>query len=170
LAFVRFCLAFSKRQSCGRGAAARRPPEIKTAVPCIPKLIKRRITFLDWSTCHPTDKSTEVHTYWMQRSNVILKMCPFPEDEAIQSTREHAACTNWVRTKQRDFETLMIPRKHVFFVYSQNDPNNPKVNNPRPDFLSFWHSRVAFGQNLNPTRFAARFGSFNPEISGCSPG
>jgi hypothetical protein len=30
----------------------------------------------------------------MQRQNVLLKMNPFSEDEALQSTRKHAACTS----------------------------------------------------------------------------
>jgi hypothetical protein len=65
----------------------------------------------------------------MQRYNVLLKMCQFLGDEALQSTRAHTACTNGVKTKDHDFwtdEFSMIPmKKGLFFVYSQNDPNNP---------------------------------------------
>jgi hypothetical protein len=66
----------------------------------------------------------------------------------------------------------MIPRKKVlFFVYSQNDHNNPQINMMRSDvFLPFGHSRVALERNVNPIRLASRSSLFDPEISGCSPG
>jgi hypothetical protein len=45
-----------------------------------------------------------------------------PRDEALQLIRKHVACTNGVRTKDRDFwtaEILMIPRKKCpFFLFS----------------------------------------------------
>jgi hypothetical protein len=59
---------------------------------------------------------------------MIMKMGPFLVDEALQSTRKHAACTNGVRTNDRDFWThgfWMIPRKTAFFLFVVNDPINP---------------------------------------------
>jgi hypothetical protein len=54
-------------------------------------------------------------------------MHPFPWDEALQSTRKHAACTKAMRTEDLDFwtdEIKMIPRI-MAFLNSQNGPNNP---------------------------------------------
>jgi hypothetical protein len=46
---------------------------------------------------------------------------PCSGDEALQSTRKHAACANGMRANDRDFltyEISMIPRKIILFVYS----------------------------------------------------
>jgi hypothetical protein len=76
----------------------------------------------------------------MQWYIVILKMCPFSGDEALQSNRKHAACTNGVRTKGRDFLTsefsMILRKKGVFLGDSQNHPNIPQVNNLRSAFFT----------------------------------
>jgi hypothetical protein len=51
----------------------------------------------------------------MQPYNVLLKMCQFSGDKALQSTRKHTACTNGVRTKDWTTEFSMIPRKKGLF-------------------------------------------------------
>jgi hypothetical protein len=43
------------------------------------------------------------------------EIVPFWGNEALNSTRKHAACTNGVRTKDSDFWTVMIPRNEAFF-------------------------------------------------------
>jgi hypothetical protein len=67
-------------------------------------------------------------------------MCPFSGDEALQSTRKNAACKNGVSKKDRDFCTSNhfddSKEDGLSFVYSQNDPNNPLINNLRSDFLT----------------------------------
>jgi hypothetical protein len=62
----------------------------------------------------------------MQRYVVILKMCLFLGDEALQSSKKHAACTNAVGTKNGDFwidEISVNPRKisdRKKYVHSEN--------------------------------------------------
>jgi hypothetical protein len=55
---------------------------------------------------------------YVRHYNIILKMHPFLRDEALTSTRKHAACTNGVRTKYHDFwaaKIRIIPRKSALF-------------------------------------------------------
>jgi hypothetical protein len=72
-----------------------------------------------------------------------------------------------------DNEMSMILTKNQFLVYSQNDPNNPLINNLRSESFiiqAFQSCPKAKSESHLITIVASRFGLFNPEVRGCSPG
>jgi hypothetical protein len=79
----------------------------------------------------------EVVPHCMQLQNVILKMCPFLGDQALNSTRKHSACTNGVRTKDSGFWTggnSTIPKNKSFFVVDSSViPVTPFIKNLRQE-------------------------------------
>jgi hypothetical protein len=91
----------------------------------------------------------------MLRLNVLLIMCQFLGDEALQSTRKHTACTNGVKTNDHDLWTTefsMMPREKGFFlIIVKMIPISLRSIRRGENFSPFGHSRLALERNVNPT-------------------